>query len=213
MDLSSIKEIYLGPNKIGAVYRGSNKLWPKDGGFAELHFWEADDSTIDQRVTAAGIECEVLTAGYTALAPTFTRSAGKVYFEVEIMPDSAEDLDSLDKGVEYEATQVEWYTYVVDGSGRDWGTIGDTACFALDLVNNRAWTRVNEDPWFNDVDADPATGIGYDDPSTTPRPSDGLEFYFFGYAGTKLRARLHASQFKYTPPAGFGEITLPGEYS
>lgn len=38
MDLSNISDIYIGSGKIGAVYKGSNKLWPQGSGPTYKHW-------------------------------------------------------------------------------------------------------------------------------------------------------------------------------
>jgi hypothetical protein len=101
------------------------------------------------------------------------------------------------------------YVYVANNAMNHFGgglwdvaTTGDVVCFAVDLVSNQFWMRVNGGTWQGMTAApDPATAVGGFNMTPVPGP------YFFGFqnvdSGNSVTANFGASTFAQAVPAGF----------
>lgn len=89
-----------------------------------------------------------------------------------------------------------------------------TQRICVDLANGLIWVRSEGiTDWNQDASADPETGVGGiaftpGDIKTSGAIEAGLD-----YSDGVCTLGLHAHQFKFNPPAGFDELTLPGEYT
>lgn len=196
-----------------AVPAGFNEIYlpaehAQPGEFTEHHFWEPDGASLTSSVDD-GVVATLTAAGWFLLYPTFTKTVGNIYIEFEFVANAASAID-YHFGLEEAVTMRTVFGFNTV-SGDMLFEDGDTMCVAVNFTNLKYWIRRNNEPWFNDISEDPETNVGG---ATIEDPLDkSLEFYQGGDNGMIFRARIHASQYKYAPPAGFGEITLPGEYT
>lgn len=210
MNFADFANIRLDGRSLEQVRLNGKKLWPAEEppDLNELHFWEPDGASLTSSVDD-GVVATLTAAGWFLLYPTFTKAVGNIYIEFEFVANAA-SVGGYEFGLEETVTTYNFFG-LNTVSGDMLFEDGDTMCVAVDFTNLKYWIRRNNEPWFNEISEDPETNVGG---GTIEDPLDkSLEFYQGGDNGMIFRARIHAAQFKYAPPAGFSELVLPGEYS
>lgn len=224
MDLSGIENIYVGSTEIAAVYAAGQKIWPAGGPVfvTEKHALEEYGGW----GTWSGLQV----SGYRfwgGLVKPMGTIPGKSYFEwwldgtaalVEITfnaggtwYDDNSGLRIIDDGkIRAENSSSGTFSGMVNGV--DGGPY--VLRFAMDIPNQVGWVAVDNQAWNTSASANPATGVGgLPLTSTNWAGSDAISLYFDAADEYTISLLLHAHQFKYAAPAGFGEITISGEYA
>jgi hypothetical protein len=86
---------------------------------------------------------------------------------------------------------------------------GDVICLAVDLVNNRAWARINALNWNNSGTANPATNTGGIDISLVFAGHAAFTFASGDNSGMTTTANFGATTFAQTIPSGFSAMNTP----
>jgi len=162
-----------------------------------------------------------LTAGMTAafnegVRSTTAKSSGKFYFEVTwtvastvaaagpVLLRSTDPLNTgLGTGLSVGCSdgQIRFYG---GNQGTPLGAIGTgTVCFAIDLVNARAWARLNGGNWNGSGTADPASNVGGINTSGLFPTSPAYAGILLGDTSGSATINFGAAAFAQTVPSGF----------
>lgn len=155
----------------------------------------------------------------------------RVYWEISVVGGTANDFgpgisaptESTSNFLGQTTLSLGWYNatggvFYNNAQATTWATwtSGQTLCLALDLVSRNIWGRVGNGNWNNSSSANPATGVGgFNFSSTIIAP--------FVFPGATLNnnatpdvatAAFAPSSWQFTPPSGFNAWDfLPGRLS
>lgn len=206
---------------------------PDDGGGsepdfqAEMHYLEVLAGVAD---VISGAPLQMHGWGWVGLLPDLTNAPDKFYLEWTYLSrgdadgnfdisyfaleNIARDFDPIRLYADGDI-QVNEATRVANIGAISENNLSATQLICVDRKLGRFWAALEDGDWNGDNTADPETGIGGVAFDPDDLPVDGQIVVYLDDYGSSAMAEiaLHAHQFKYAPPVGFGELVVAGEYA
>jgi len=228
--VNTVVPIIGGTPAVGQVLSSSNGTWTgsplptytrqwKRGAVAYAT-WSTTDKSANMTVSNGDLKVTATSGISGGARSTGAQSSGKFYFEVlhNTVPGGSAVGPGLVKPT------INLGTFAGDGvggvyiigstggvfiNGSNVGSIGaasavgQTICFAVDLVNYRLWVRINSGIWNNSAPADPATNVGGFNIATVFTGFPVHAFWGANQNTNAATANFGASAFSGAVPAGF----------
>jgi hypothetical protein len=179
--------------------------------------WNASDKSANIVLSNGNLTSAASTNTDGAVRSTNSRTSGKLYFEITWsatagtnsgcgIANSTTGLGTVGPTASGGFLVYSGGNIYFNGSFTGAGIIfapGDTICFAIDLVNSRAWARRNGGNWNNSTTDNPATATGGTNISALFPTAPAFAISIHNSTTTTHTANFGASAFAQTPPSGF----------